>query len=161
GLGRYPEAGSHLGEARRLLESEVAGPVTVEQWEQQTTFKQLVGLARLQRVGAAKGAHPGEWPGARKALYQIPGHHTDAAASCYRGKVGLALSGGGFRASLFHIGVLARLAEMDVLRFVEAISTVSGGSIVGAHYYLEVQRLLETKPDADGNAAPSITKDDY
>ena len=29
------------------------------------------------------------------------------------GKVGLALSGGGFRASLFHLGVLARLAELD------------------------------------------------
>lgn len=31
-------------------------------------------------------------------------------------KLGLALSGGGFRASLFHIGVLARLAERDLLR---------------------------------------------
>ena len=30
--------------------------------------------------------------------------------------LGLALSGGGFRASLFHIGVLARLAELDLLR---------------------------------------------
>ena len=29
---------------------------------------------------------------------------------------------GGFRASLFHIGVLARLAELDVLRHVEALS---------------------------------------
>jgi predicted acylesterase/phospholipase RssA len=30
-------------------------------------------------------------------------------------KLGLALSGGGFRASLFHIGVLARMAELDLL----------------------------------------------
>ena len=36
--------------------------------------------------------------------------------------------------------VLARLAEMDVLRSVEVLSTVSGGSIVGAHYYLEVKK---------------------
>jgi NTE family protein len=63
-------------------------------------------------------------------------------------KVGLALSGGGFRAALFHIGVLARMAELGVLRRVEVISTVSGGSIVGALYYLHVKRLLEAKPDA-------------
>jgi NTE family protein len=63
-------------------------------------------------------------------------------------KVGLALSGGGFRAALFHIGVLARMAELGLLRQVEVISTVSGGSIVGALYYLHAKRLLETKPDA-------------
>lgn len=70
-------------------------------------------------------------------------------------KIGLALSGGGFRASLFHIGVLARLAELDLLRHVECISCVSGGSIVGAHYYLELRKLLSGTRDAD------ITQDDY
>ena len=59
------------------------------------------------------------------------------------GKLGLALSGGGFRAALFHIGVLARLAECDLLRHVAVISTVSGGSIIGAFYYLKVKQLLE------------------
>ena len=58
-------------------------------------------------------------------------------------KLGLALSGGGFRASLFHIGVLARLAELDRLKDVEVISTVSGGSILGAYYYLKLKQLLE------------------
>ena len=58
-------------------------------------------------------------------------------------KTGLALSGGGLRASLFHIGVLGRLAELDLLRHVEVISTVSGGSIIGAYYYLKVKELLE------------------
>jgi NTE family protein len=58
-------------------------------------------------------------------------------------KLGLALSGGGFRASLFHIGVLARMAELDLLRHVQVISTVSGGSIVGAYYYLKIKQLLE------------------
>jgi hypothetical protein len=37
----------------------------------------------------------------------------------------------------------------------ETLSTVSGGSIVGAHYYLEVKHLLETKADKD------ITREDY
>lgn len=58
-------------------------------------------------------------------------------------KLGLALSGGGFRASLFHIGVLARLAELDLLKSVSVLSTVSGGSIVGAAYYLKIKELLE------------------
>lgn len=71
-----------------------------------------------------------------------PGHTIDS------GKLGLALSGGGFRAALFHIGVLAQLAERDILRHVAHISTVSGGSIIGAFYYLKVKQLLEaTRPD--------------
>ncbi len=63
----------------------------------------------------------------------------------HRGRLGLALSGGGFRASLFHIGTLARLAEMDLLRSLECLSTVSGGSIIGAYYYLKVKELFEVK----------------
>jgi predicted acylesterase/phospholipase RssA len=60
-------------------------------------------------------------------------------------KLGLALSGGGHRAAFFHIGVLAKLAELGLLRRIEVISTVSGGSIVGALYYLHVKNLLEDK----------------
>src|ERR1700756_3134299 len=66
-------------------------------------------------------------------------------------------SGGGFRASLFHIGVLARLAELDVLRHVEVLSCVSGGSIIGAHYYLEVRRLLRKTPEKDIDRDTYIT----
>ncbi|MFB2348480.1 patatin-like phospholipase family protein [Priestia megaterium] len=64
-------------------------------------------------------------------------------------KFGLALSGGGFRASFFHIGVLARMADLGLLRHVEVISTVSGGSIIGALYYLHIKKLLEEKADCD------------
>src|SRR5262245_21136201 len=64
-------------------------------------------------------------------------------------ELGLALSGGGFRASFFHVGVLARLAESGLLRNVEVISTVSGGSILGALYYLAVKDLLENVPDGE------------
>ena len=59
-------------------------------------------------------------------------------------KLGLALSGGGFRAAFFHLGVLRRLAELNILPFVKVISTVSGGSIVGAHYYLILLEKLAT-----------------
>ncbi|TAN68145.1 MAG: patatin-like phospholipase family protein [Methylobacter sp.] len=70
-------------------------------------------------------------------------------------RLGLGLSGGGLRASFFHIGVLAQMAELNLLRHVEVISTVSGGSIIGALYYLHVKALLESKADAD------ITDQDY
>jgi NTE family protein len=72
-----------------------------------------------------------------------------SAEGARAGKLGVALSGGGFRAALFHIGVLARLAERDLLRHVSVISTVSGGAIIGAFYYLKVRQLLEgTREDA-------------
>ena len=64
-------------------------------------------------------------------------------------KLGLALSGGGHRAAFFHVGVLAKLAELGLLRPVQVISTVSGGSIIGALYYLHVKNLLESKTDAE------------
>jgi NTE family protein len=44
-------------------------------------------------------------------------------------KIALALSGGGFRATVFHLGVIARLAEEDRLEEVTFLSTVSGGSL--------------------------------
>lgn len=43
--------------------------------------------------------------------------------------IGLALSGGGFRAMLFHAGALSRLNELGLLSKVVRISSVSGGSI--------------------------------
>lgn len=70
-------------------------------------------------------------------------------------RLGLALSGGGLRASFFHIGVLAQMARLGMLRHVEVISTVSGGSIVGACYYLLVKSLLQRKRDHE------ITDNDY
>jgi NTE family protein len=44
-------------------------------------------------------------------------------------KIALALSGGGFRATVFHLGVLARLAEAGLLENITHLSTVSGGSL--------------------------------
>jgi NTE family protein len=43
--------------------------------------------------------------------------------------VGLALSGGGYRAMVFHVGALIRLNEVALLRKIKRISSVSGGSI--------------------------------
>lgn len=49
-----------------------------------------------------------------------------------RSGVGLCLSGGGFRATLFHLGALRRLHELAVIPKLDTVSSVSGGSITAA-----------------------------
>ena len=51
-------------------------------------------------------------------------------------KIGLALSGGGYRAAAYHIGALRALHKLGVLDKVDVISSVSGGSIIAAYYAL-------------------------
>jgi len=61
---------------------------------------------------------------------------TDVTARSAESKqrVGLALSGGGSRAMAYHLGCLRALNDRDVLRQVDVVSTVSGGSVIGAMY---------------------------
>lgn len=55
--------------------------------------------------------------------------------------IGLALSGGGMRAAIFHLGLLGRLASDDLLERVTFVSTVSGGSLgTGLVYSLSGKR---------------------
>jgi predicted acylesterase/phospholipase RssA len=49
-------------------------------------------------------------------------------------KLGLGLSGGGYRAANMHLGVLEEMHNQDILRYVDVISTVSGGSIIGSYW---------------------------
>lgn len=44
--------------------------------------------------------------------------------------IALCLSGGGYRAALYHAGALIRLNELGVLSKIKAISSVSGGSLI-------------------------------
>lgn len=52
------------------------------------------------------------------------------------GRVGLSLSGGGYRAAAYHLGTLKKLQEMNILEKVDIISSISGGSITAAYYCL-------------------------
>jgi predicted acylesterase/phospholipase RssA len=141
GLQRYSEARPWLRDAKALP--------NVPEWQLESTARQLASLARL--VGPVGRDLP---PEPRRVLEEFLGT-ASGVTTAYIGKAGLALSGGGFRAALFHIGVLARLAELDVLRHVEVLSCVSGGSIIGAYYYLELRQLLQTKAENE------ITRQDY
>lgn len=147
GLERYPEAGEWLARARSL---------DCRDWMMEATFRQLVSIARLRGCETPAGGSSREsWHPAWQALCEMFDARAECALSGCRGKTGLALSGGGFRASFFHIGVLARLAEANILKSVEVLSTVSGGSIVGALYYLKLRQLLRGTPDQE------ITRKDY
>jgi predicted acylesterase/phospholipase RssA len=144
GARRYEEAVERLRRASELKP---------QLWQLQSTTLQLAKIARLQQRG---GKELLETSPAWQALQDSLGETWAARLrSSFIGKVGLALSGGGFRASLYHIGVLARLAELDLLRHVEVLSCVSGGSIIGAYLYLELRHLLQTRADSE------ITRQDY
>lgn len=48
--------------------------------------------------------------------------------------IGVALSGGGSRAMAFHLGCLRALHSTGILERVKVLSTISGGSVIGAYY---------------------------
>jgi NTE family protein len=63
---------------------------------------------------------------------RIPGDTEDEP----RSGIALCLSGGGFRAMLFHLGALWRLHEVGFLDKLDRVSSVSGGSIAAARLAL-------------------------
>jgi predicted acylesterase/phospholipase RssA len=72
-------------------------------------------------------------------------------------RLGLALSGGGFRATLFHLGVLRFLKDVGRLKDVSDIASVSGGSILAAHLTLNWERYTGTDEQFD-EAANEVVK---
>ncbi|HWI88977.1 MAG TPA: patatin-like phospholipase family protein [Sphingomicrobium sp.] len=60
--------------------------------------------------------------------------------------IGICLSGGGYRAMLFHLGAFLRLYELGLLQKATRISSVSGGSITSAKVALEWNKL-KTRDD--------------
>jgi predicted acylesterase/phospholipase RssA len=67
---------------------------------------------------------------------------TESSPIPEEGHIGLALSGGGFRASLFHLGVIRRLEELGIMEKISVVSAVSGGSIIAAFYLSEMEKQL-------------------
>ena len=55
-----------------------------------------------------------------------------SAATTLVEEIAVCLSGGGYRAMLFHLGALIRLNEAGLLKKLGRISSVSGGSITAA-----------------------------
>ena len=68
-------------------------------------------------------------------------------------KLGLALSGGGFRASLYHLGLVRFLRDAGLLSQVSHITAVSGGSIIAAHLALHWDRYNGSPNEFDAAAS--------
>ena len=62
------------------------------------------------------------------------------------GNIALSLSGGGGRAAGFHLGTLAYLNRVDLLKDVSILSSVSGGSVIAAKYALTLKTAPEEEP---------------
>ncbi|NQX98634.1 MAG: patatin-like phospholipase family protein [Flavobacteriales bacterium] len=73
-------------------------------------------------------------------------------------KIGLALSGGGVRASVFHLGVLARLAEEDLLEDITMTSTVSGGSLLLGLVYTSNENNWPNSTEFQNKVYPFVKK---
>jgi predicted acylesterase/phospholipase RssA len=140
-------AAAHFGlgqfdEARSVLERGIAAK-RPQDWHRETVARDIATLGMVhgfQNEAKARAA---------LAVLANGGGFEELSA----GRMGLALSGGGLRAAFFHAGVLARLAECGLLRHVEVLSCVSGGSILGALYYLLLKQEFEAKDD--------LTDEDY
>lgn len=70
----------------------------------------------------------------------------------------LCMSGGGYRAMLFHAGVLWRLNELGLLVTLKRVSSVSGGSITAAQLGLTWQRLEFTEGGVATNLEESVVR---
>lgn len=73
-------------------------------------------------------------------------------------KIGIALSGGGFRASIFHIGVFKALAKNGYLNNIKHISTVSGGSFTIALIFKVNNNKWPTDKEYLENILPKLEK---
>ncbi len=67
-------------------------------------------------------------------------------------EVVLCLSGGGFRAAAYHLGALRRLQELGVLRHVDEVRAVSGGSILAGFLALKTMELAKPLERLDWDA---------
>ena len=121
GLGQFDEALQALRAFNTGAGLSHRGPPLerVPPWEFESTITQLASLAQLQAALAELLSKQPDWENpwpfppaemrerAACALREYLGKFAAGVDRAFIGKVGLALSGGGFRASLFHIGVLA------------------------------------------------------
>jgi NTE family protein len=70
----------------------------------------------------------------------------------------LCLSGGGYRAMVFHVGALWRLYEVGLLRSLKRISSVSGGSITAGFLALKWNKLDFTITTTQQNFVKEIVE---
>jgi len=70
----------------------------------------------------------------KSSTFRLPEYDFPVNKRKDRTLVMLALSGGGSRAAYFSISVMEKLSNLGILKNVDIISSISGGSIAGAYY---------------------------
>lgn len=122
----------------------------------------LAGACALASACTTLNSHTNEPLGQK---YPPPGRAT-LAVTAERGNpkvlVMLALSGGGSRAAYFSAGVMLKLQkifpERDLLREVDVLSSVSGGSMTAAYYAISKDaRIVDPELAAAAAPAPPAT----
>ena len=83
----------------------------------------------------------------------VMGSATEIEKSVSTKKIALAISGGGYRATLYALGTLWRLNELGIFPKLKTITSVSGGSILSAWLAHNWGRLIF---DNDGVASNFI-----
>jgi NTE family protein len=88
-------------------------------------------------------------PGRQTPSARLRTEYTPSPSGERRG-IGLCLSGGGFRATLFHLGALRRLNELGLIGQLRTVTSVSGGSIAAAH----LATVLARRPEPPSGPIP-------
>src|SRR5216684_3354422 len=83
---------------------------------------------------------------------------TDDPSKALRPGIGLCLSGGGYRAMLFHLGAIWRLNELGLLRKLVRVSSVSGGSITAGILGLKWKSLTFDGANIATNLEPLVVQ---
>lgn len=121
---------------RRWVPSE-AGPPEIGETEQQ--FHQKVFPRELEYVRDRRQAQGDTRPEL----------DPDAPPTVENQLVGLALSGGGIRSATFGLGVIQALERRGVFKYIDFLSTVSGGGFLGSSL-----ATLMGQPSRDAGGAP-------
>ena len=94
----------------------------------------------------------------RKLLEPVRFISGDDESKQPRPGVALCLSGGGYRAMVFHLGTLIRLNELGQLRKLARVSSVSGGSITAGVLGLNWKKLKFNANDQAENLMDMVIR---
>ncbi|MCL5422848.1 MAG: patatin-like phospholipase family protein [Nitrospirae bacterium] len=92
---------------------------------------QEIDVSRDQRLSPVAGEEPTAVAAATRKT-STGGSADIRRQASDRKLIGLAFSGGGIRSATFNLGVLQALSQMRLLRFIDYLSTVSGGGYIGS-----------------------------
>ena len=92
-----------------------------------------------------------------ESIQPVSGVAPEGAAGPKPG-IALCLSGGGYRAMIFHLGALWRLNQLGFLKKLSRVSSVSGGSITAGVLALEWKNLQFNANNVAGNLEELVIK---